>query len=147
MMTESGALASRTTSLGNQLLDFVTYIEPPDVAEVISWRDRSLGSVQIEQRRTTVASTIQRAHIGASAPVPNSASMYCLEESSSTTERSRPRALRIGDPYEASTHRTAQQNDSQSVRTYRPPSTNAVTTKLSQLSRLRHNWDSLSALL
>lgn len=36
MMTESGAWAPRTTSLGNQLLDFVTYIEPPDVAEVVS---------------------------------------------------------------------------------------------------------------
>jgi hypothetical protein len=32
VMTNSGAWAPRTTALGNELLDFVTYIEPPDDA-------------------------------------------------------------------------------------------------------------------
>ena len=30
VMTSNGAWAPRTTTLGNQLLDFVTYIEPLD---------------------------------------------------------------------------------------------------------------------
>ena len=36
IITGNGAWAPRSTTLGNQLLDFVTYIEPPNNVEAVT---------------------------------------------------------------------------------------------------------------